>query len=166
MILNNSDEAIKAATVALELSRKNNQRLLAMSHLVLAEANCQNRSFVEAQRHLADAKLLEKQIDHRYVQDRREAVEDLMRDFYDLRGRSFKEAEKDLMGWFIEHRTSKENVTQVAAALEIDPGTVKRYLKKLPSTSEFHHLVKDLKERGKPGPKKRPVRAPNDNSDI
>jgi len=160
LFLGNSREAIKSANAAVELSALDNPRLLAMSYLVLAEAYVQKRLYIEAQRHLMSAKTLESQIDHKYVEDRRRAVEDLMPQYLDLSGSENLDHAADLLlYWFIDRRSSKANVNKVADDIGKDRKTVKSYLEKLrmPGNrySQFRHLLKLLnkKQRGrKPRP--------------
>lgn len=75
---------------------------------MLAEAYYLKELFVEAQRYLANAKALESQIDHKYVEDRRRLVERLMPEYLDLTGvETTSQAEELLPGWFIDRRISK-----------------------------------------------------------
>ena len=160
LFLGNPPEAIKSANAAVELSILDNPRLLAMSYLVLAEAYVQKGLYVEAQRHLVSAKTLENQIDHKYVEDRRRAVEDLMPQYLDLSGsENIDQAADLLLYWFIDRRSSKANVNKVADDIGKDRKTVKSYLEKLRISdnrySQFRHLLKLLnkKQRGrKPRP--------------
>jgi hypothetical protein len=160
----NHSEAIKSARAVVELSMSDNPRLLAMGYLVLAEAYLLQDSYIEAHRHLASAKSLESQIDHKYVEDRRVAVEKKMPEYLDLTGcKSIEQAEELLKGWFIDRRSRKTNVNQVAEELGWDWRTVNSYLNKLSKPenrhSPFRHLLKILRNtrgRGKDGPNPQP----------
>ena len=132
LFLNNPDEAIKSAEAVVELSIDDNPRLLAMGYLVLAEAYFLTELHVAFHRYLAEAKALESRIDHRYVQDRRRAVEGLMPQCLNLEGvKTFGEAEDILKGWFIDRRSSKTSLTQIGKDIGMDRKTVTEFLGKL-----------------------------------
>ena len=154
LFLNNPAEAIKSAEAIVDLSLDDNPRLLAMGHLVLAEAHIQNKHYMEAHRHLVSAKTLESQIDHKYVEDRRRAVEDLMPEYLDLSGaKTLSEAEELLLGWFIDRRSSKRSVNKVAEEICKDRKTVDSYLDRLDNpeneNSPFRHLRQLVGKRRK-----------------
>lgn len=142
----NAAEAIKSGDTVVSLSVDGNPRLLAMGHLVQAEAYVQKRAYIEAHKHLASAKTLEVQIDHKYVEDRRRAVENLMPQYLDLSGKNISEAEDLLLGWFIEHRSGKKSINKVADEIGKDRKTITRYLERLRNpenkNSPFRHLTK------------------------
>lgn len=145
LFLNDPGEAIKSARAVTDLSLDDNPRLLAMGYLVLAEAHIQTEHYMEAHRHLVSAKALESQIDHKYVEDRRRAVEDLMPEYLDLSGtKTLDEAEELLLGWFIDRRSSKRSVNKVAEEIGKDRKTVDSYLDRLHNpeneNSPFRHL--------------------------
>ncbi|MBD0370014.1 MAG: hypothetical protein ICV60_04215 [Pyrinomonadaceae bacterium] len=146
LFLGNATEAIKSGNAIVELSIDGNPRLLAMGHLVLAEAYVQKELHLEAHRHLVSAKTLESQIDHKYVDDRRRAVERLMPEYLDLTGKTIAEAEEMLLGWFIDRRSSKKSINKIAEDIGKDRKTVTRYLKRLKNpenrNSPFRHLTK------------------------
>jgi len=151
----NPQQAIKCARVIIELCGKDNPRLHAMGHLVMAEAQTQEGQHVEAERHLANAKILEKKTDHRYVEDRRRAVERQMPQHLDLTGISFKDAKREhLMGWYIERRSNKGNLHQIGTEIGVNRNVVVDYLKSLEPTSPYYHLKSLLQKRGTPGRKK------------
>lgn len=145
LFLNDPSEAIKSANAVVELSIDDNPRLLAMGYLVLAEACLQIGLHIEAHRHLVNAKTLENQIDHKYVVDRRRAVENLMPEYLDLSGKNISEAEDLLLGWFIERRSSKVSVNKVAKEIGKDRKTITSYLRRLLNpenkNSPFRHLA-------------------------
>lgn len=144
LFLRNAAEAKKSGLAVVELSNDGNPRLLAMGHLVLAEACVQRGLYIEAQQHLVKAKSLETQIDHKYVEDRRRAVEGLMPEYLDLSGKSISEAEDLLLGWFIERRSTKKSINKVAEEIGKDRKTITRYLDRLRNpenkNSPFRHL--------------------------
>ena len=109
----NPKEAIKSAAVAIELCRFNNPRLLAMGHLVAAEACKHIKEYADAYDHLERAKVLEIQVDHTYVGERRRAIEKELPRYLDLKGCKYSEAEDRIMGWLIE-RSNGSNVHQIA----------------------------------------------------
>jgi hypothetical protein len=164
LFLHNPSEAIKSGRVAFELSVNVNPRLLAMSYLVLAEAYVQKRLYLDAHRHLVSAKSLESQIDHKYVEDRRVAVESLMPEYLDLTGcKSMDEAEDLLLGWYIDRRSTKTNVNKVAEDVGRHRKTIKSFLDRLRNPenrhSQFRHLLKIDKKssrRRKRGPGSQP----------
>jgi hypothetical protein len=151
LFLNNPDEAIKSAQAVIALCHNDNPRLLAMGHLIMAEAQTQKKFYAEANGHLANAKILEKQVDHRYVEDRRRAVEHHLPQYFDVTALEFKDAEKDLLGWYIEHRSGKENLNQIGRDIGIARRTVKEYLLHLEPRSPYYHLRVLLNKPGKPG---------------
>jgi hypothetical protein len=146
LFLRNAAEAIKSGSAVVALSVEGNPRLLAMGRLVLAEAYVQKGLHVEAHRHLVSAKALESQIDHKYVEDRRRAVENLMPDYFDLSDIDYDTAKGLLLGWFIERRSTKKSVNKVAIELGKDRKTITRYLDWLRNpenkNSPFRHLTK------------------------
>ncbi|HEX8355212.1 MAG TPA: hypothetical protein VF611_20070, partial [Pyrinomonadaceae bacterium] len=145
LFLRNAAEALKSGDAVVELSTGGNPRLLAMGHLVLAEAYVLNELYIEAHRHLVSAKTLESQIDHKYVEDRRRAVENLMPEYLDLSGKNIGEAEDLLLGWFIERRSTKKSINKVAEEIGKDRKTITRYLERLRNpenkNSPFRHLI-------------------------
>ncbi|HJP93003.1 MAG TPA: hypothetical protein VJ875_13685 [Pyrinomonadaceae bacterium] len=151
LFLNNPDEAIKSAEVVIALCQNDNPRLLAMGHLVMAEAQTQKKLYAEADEHLANAKILEKQVDHRYVEDRRRAVEHHLPQYFDVTDLELKDAEKDLFGWYIEHRSRKENPNRISLELGVGRKTVIKYLQHLKPRSPYYHLKVLLNKPGKPG---------------
>jgi hypothetical protein len=149
LLLNNPSEAIKSAGAVVELSISDNPRLLAMGYLVLAEAYFQKGLKMEAREYLTIAKTLESQIDHKYVEERRRAVEALMPECLDLKGvKKLEDAEDLLMGWFIENRTRKSSVLKIAEDVRRDPKTIRSFLRRLRNpenrSSPFRHLAKIL----------------------
>jgi hypothetical protein len=147
---NNVPESIKSATAVIELCKNDNPRLLAMGHLVMAEAHSKARQFIEANQHLASAKILERQIDHKYVAERIRAVEkseSMMKllDLSDCAKTDFEKAKDLLLGWFIEHRTSMKSVKSVADELDLNRKTIQDYLTRLAlpenQNSPFRHLL-------------------------
>lgn len=145
--LNNITEAIKSATMVIELSDENNPRLLAMGYLVMAEARLQAGESVMAHQNLVIAKSLEDRIDHKYVKDRRARIEEVIPidlNLQDLESHEFTKAEDRLLGWFIENRTSKRSVNKVAEELRIDRKRISAYLDRLARTKNrsYGHLVK------------------------
>lgn len=145
-----SFEAIKSATVVIELCQDDNPRLLAMGHLVAAEAHSKARRFVEADQHLASAIMLKSRIDHMYVADRIRAIEQSkpMREVLDLSDcnqRDLKKAQDLLLGWFIEHRSHLKSVNHIAIELGISRNKINSYLDKLAraenKNSPYHHLL-------------------------
>jgi hypothetical protein len=132
LFLKNPDEAIKSAEAVVELSIDDNPRLLVMGYLVLAEAYFLTGLHVEFHRYLAEARALESRIDHKYVQDRRRAVEELMPECLNLEGiKSFGEAKDLLMGWFIHRHSKKTSRNQMAEAIGVNSKTVADFLAKL-----------------------------------
>lgn len=132
-----------------------------MGHLVMAEALVDSRRFVAAQRHLVTAKTLGSQIEHRYVEDRRAAVETLMPEILvlgDLKTKELSKAEDRVLGWFIEHRTSKTSINQVAEELGIDRKRVKAYLVRLASSENEHSPYRHQTKIRNAYKKRRPVR--------
>lgn len=145
-----TSEAIKSAAAVIELCKDNNPRLLAMGHLVMAEAHSKDRLFVEANQHLASAKILERQIEHQYVADRIKSIEQLgpMREVLDLsdcKSKEFGRAEDLLLGWFIEHRSHMNSVADVADELGFHRKKITDYLVRLSlpknENSPFRHLL-------------------------
>lgn len=129
LFLKNPDEAIKSAEAVVELSIDDNPRLLAMGYLVLAEAYFLTGIHVEFHRYLGDAKALESRIDHKYVQDRRRAVEGLMPECLTLKGiKKFDVAKNTLMLWLIDHRSDKSSLSQIARDIGLDRKTVEKFL--------------------------------------
>lgn len=147
LFLNNTSEAIKSANAVIELSLVDNPRLLAMGYLVLAEAFVKKGLHAEARRHLVSAKALESQIDHKYVEERRMAVENLMPEYLDLTGvEKISDAEELLLGWFIEHRSTKTSHNRIAAEVGRDRKTIASFLRRLNNpeyrNSPFRYLAK------------------------
>lgn len=155
LFLHNYSEAKKSAEVVIELCKDDdNPRLLAMGHLVMAEAYIGEGLSIKAQQHLASAKALECRIDHKYVEDRRIAVENLMPSSLDLSGFSnddFSKAEDMLLCWFIDHKTQKSSVKRVAEELHLDRRIIDNLLIKLdnPETryAAYRHLTKIKRKR-------------------
>lgn len=148
-------EAMKSAAVVIDLCQDNNPRLLAMGHLVMAEALYEARQFNEAGGHLERAKVLERQIDHKYVAERIRAVEGFtyMQKLLDLsscKPEDFEKAKDLLLGWFIERHTDMKSKHSVAEDLSLHPRKIDDYLKRLKwnQDSPYHHLV-FLKEKYK-----------------
>lgn len=146
LFLRNPVEAIKSANAVIELSLGGNPRLLAMGYLVLAEAYVLTDLHIEAHRHLVSAKTLENQIDHKYVEERRRTVENLMPEYLDLSGKTLSDVEDLLLGWFIEHRSSKRSLNKVAKEIGKHRKTITSYLERLRKpenrNSPYRHLIK------------------------
>jgi hypothetical protein len=143
-------EATKSAGAVIELCKDDNPRLRAMGHLVMAEAQNKSGLFVEANQHLASAKILERQIDHKYVADRIRSIEQLgaMREVLDLsdcKKKEFSKAEDLLLGWFIEHRSHMNSINDVADELGMNRKKINDYLERLSRienhNSPFRHLL-------------------------
>ncbi len=116
-------EAQKSATTVIELAADENPRLLAMGHLAMAEVYVETKRFIAADQHLSKARNLDSQIDHEYVRDRRIAVEKRVSRILDLdsfTAADFAKAQDRLMGWFIEHRTTRTSINAVASQLKVD----------------------------------------------
>lgn len=133
LFLKDTDEAIKSADAVVALSIDDNPRLLAMGYLVLAEAYFLTGLHVEFHRYVADAKALENRIDHKYVQDRRRAVEGLMPTCLTLRGdETYGDAKDLLLGWLIDRlidrRSSKISRSQIARDIGVDRKKVEKFL--------------------------------------
>ncbi len=151
----NTQEATKSVAAVIELCKDGNPRLLAMGHLVMAEAQNVAGLYVEANQHLASAKILERQIEHKYVADRIKSVERLgpMREVLDLsdcKPEELSKAEDLLLGWFIEHRTHMKSVAHVAVELGLTRKRISDYLVRLASgenqNSPYRHLL-SLKDK-------------------
>ncbi|MFL6253940.1 MAG: hypothetical protein ACJ74T_02885 [Pyrinomonadaceae bacterium] len=156
LFLKNPEEAIKSADAVVALSIDDNPRLLAMGYLVLAEAHFLTGLHVEFHGYLGDAKALESRIDHKYVQDRRRAVEDLMPECLTLNEiKNFGVAKDLLMGWLIDRHSSKTSPYQIAREIGADPKTVETFLNKLryPQYKNFRYLhlakITDKKKKKK-----------------
>lgn len=132
-------QAMKAAGAVIELAGDENPRLTAMGHLVSAESLIARDQFVEANQHLASAKVLEKQIDYQYVADRIRAVERArsVQKFLDLSSctsglnptkEDVKHAQYLIWGWMIEHWTNGHSVGEIADKLFKKQNTIERYL--------------------------------------
>lgn len=157
-------EAIKSAAAVIELCEDDNPRLLAMGHLVMAEAHIETGLFIAANQHLAVAKTLERQIDHKYVEGRIRSIEKLesMREVLDLSDCKAKElikAEDLLLGWFIQHRSDMSSINKVAEDLGVDRKKIRSYLTRLGRIenlrSPYYHLIK-LKDKYQKKGKGRP----------
>lgn len=162
--LRNFAEALKSATTVIELAADENPRLLAMGHLAMAETYIETNRFVTADQHLSKARILERQIDHAYVRDRRIAVEARVSKILDLRGfekEDFAKAQDRLLGWFIEHCTSKASVFAAANDLRIDKKKVQAYLDRLASPAykddPYRHLTEIKRPYRKRIPKLKPA---------
>jgi tetratricopeptide (TPR) repeat protein len=148
LFLSNPDAAMISAGAVIELCKDDNPRLLAMGHLVAAEAHLQDEFILAAREHLASARKLESRIDHVYVRERRVAVERSMSRTLEFGAcESFKEAEKQLLGWYILRYSSVKSVNKVASEIGVHPRTLKKYLKNLEDTSPYSDLKKLLRRK-------------------
>lgn len=156
LFLRNTREAIKSAEAVIDLCKDDNPRLLAMGHLVMAEAHVETQLFMVARQHLSSAKNLESQIDHKYVADRRRAVERLMSKTLDLTGcENFSEAEERLMGWYIRHYSHMSSAHAIANEIGLSRKTLTNYLRRLDSNSPYADLKEILSRHAKKKRKKR-----------
>jgi hypothetical protein len=153
--LKNLFEATKSAATVIKLCKDNNPRLLAMGHLVMAEAHIENGLFIEANQHLASAKILESQIDHEYVADRIKAVEksESMHKFLDLSkctAKQFDKAEDLLLGWFIEQWSDMSSVNKVATDLGLNRKKILNFVERLDlpeNRNSPYYYLRDLKDK-------------------
>jgi hypothetical protein len=152
LFLKNPDEAIKSADAVVALSIDDNPRLLALGYLVLAEAHFLTGLHVDFHRYLADAKALESRIDHKYVKDRRRAVEGLMPECLTLKGiKNYGVAKDLLMGWLIDRLSSKTSRSQVARDIGVDRKKLEKFLDDLnyPQYDDFpyRHLAEVIDKK-------------------
>ena len=139
--------AMVSADAVIELCQDDNPRLLAMGHLVAAEAHIQNEFTIAARDHLEKAKELETRIDHKYVGDRRRAVEILMSKNLEFGGcNGFKEAKEQLLWWYIRRYSTMKSLHKVAEEIDVDDRWLKTQLKKLKESSPYYDLRKLLRE--------------------
>jgi hypothetical protein len=148
LFLGNPDAAVTSGEAVIALAGNDNPRLRAMGHLVLAEAFLQDDFTLKAGEHLAAAKGLESQIDHKYVADRRMAVEkEMSRKLVFTGGKTFKEAKEHLLGWHILHHSSRVSIKQIDQEIKAGRGKITSYLRELDESSPFYDDLKDLKKR-------------------
>lgn len=151
-------EAKKSAEAVKELSKLDNPRLLAMAHLVLADAYRESNFNVEARQHLEIAKTLEAKIQHEYVKDRRKAIEDkiqttltLSLDDYD----HISQAEDVVLGWFIGNCQDKSSIYKIHQQLNVSRPRISEYILRQGPSSPYYHLLPRPKPKKRGGTKKR-----------
>jgi hypothetical protein len=140
-------EAIKSANAVIHLAGEENPRLWAMGYLVRAEAYIGNGQLVEARQDIEKATVLEQQIDHRYVGDRRRLVQRAISPmeffFSELEAKDFDKATYRLLGWFIETHSRKRNQNEIYKSTGISRSLLKSYLKFLIENTDepYRHLI-------------------------
>lgn len=151
-------EAIKSASVVIQLSGDDNPRLCAMGYLVRAEAYAESDQIREAQQDVVHACEREARIDHRYVGDRRRhvvwAIERHLPQpslfLGDMNAKDYKKKGRNrLLGWFIETKTDKKNKSEIEDKLRIHPDTLNRYLEYLKKNESdpYYYLIGILSKR-------------------
>lgn len=151
-------EALKSAEAVIELSEDDNPRLLAMGHLVEADAYRESSRIVEACRQLEIAKALESRIQHEYVKDRRKAIEEKIPTTLTLNRDDYKhldQARDQVFGWYIENCPDKNSIFSIATKLKVGPRRVREYIERQGPSSPYYHLLKLDRAKKKPGAKKR-----------
>lgn len=151
-------EALKSARAIIELSENGNPRLLAMGHLVAADAYRESDAMFEARRHLEMAKTLETQIQHEYVKDRRQAIEEKMTETLTLYKKEcgrIDQAEDRLFGWYIGNCKDKSSIKKIADDLKVGRGRVKAFIEREGPGSPYYHLLKLDRARKKHKPRKK-----------
>ncbi len=137
-------EAKKSALAVIELCGKDNPRLLAMGYLVLADAYRAHGDIIESRRHLETAKTLESRIEHKYVEDRRKAIEGKLQTSLILHQEDCKniaQAEDKLLGWCIGNCEDKHNMHRLSKALKISRGKLTRFILRQGVSSPYYHLL-------------------------
>jgi hypothetical protein len=145
LFLKNPDAAMVSAQAVISLCQDDNPRLLAMGHLVAAEAHIQKEFIMAAREHLESAKELESRIDHKYVGDRRRAVEILLSKTLEFGGcDTFEDAEEQLLGWYIRRYSTMKTINMIADEIGVDRRRLKKYLEDLDESSPYYDLKKLL----------------------
>jgi len=143
-------EAMKSAETVRELSERDNPRLLAMAHLVLADAYRASNLIVEARQHLETARNLETQIQHEYVKDRRRAIETKIPKTLTLSLDDFKhisKAEEAVLGWYIGNCKDKTSTHKISQQIGIGRGRVKKFIEGQGPSSPLYDLLSPRKRR-------------------
>lgn len=138
-------EALKMAHVVIELNEEDNPRLLAMGHLVAADAYRESDFIVEARRQLEIAKALEARIQHEYVKDRRKAIEEKIPTTLTLYREdcgNINQAADRLLGWYIGNCKDKSSIYRIALQIGVSRPKVKEYIEKQGPSSPYYHLLK------------------------
>lgn len=142
-------EAMKSAEAVKELSKHDNPRLLAMAHLVLADAHRESNFIVEARQHLEHAKSMEAQIQHEYVKDRRKAVEAKLPKTLTLYLETcghIDRAEDLVLGWYIGNCVDKSSIYKIAQQLVIGVNRIRKYIARQGPSSPYFHLLTPTKK--------------------
>jgi hypothetical protein len=145
-------EAMKSAEAVIELSGADNPRLLAMGHLVLADAYRESDLIVEARQHLEFAKTLEARIEHRYVKDRRKAIEKKIQTTLTLYHKDcghINQAVDKVFGWYIGNCKDKSSTNKIAAQLGIGSQRLEAYIERQGPSSPYYDLLPRLRENKK-----------------